>query len=67
MAQAITTQVQAATTQSQAMTTQANGEVVPCPHQQVTTMASRLRDITRIDPPSFYGSKVDEDPQEFID
>ena len=67
MAQAITTQVQAATTQSQAMTTQANGEVVPCPHQQVTTMASRLRDFCRMNPPTFYGSKIDVDPQDFID
>ena len=30
-------------------------------------MSSRLRDFTRMNPPTFYGSKVDEDPQEFID
>ena len=54
-------------TQDQAMTAQANREVVSRPHQQVTTMASRLRDFTRMNPPTFYGSKVDEDPQEFID
>ena len=30
-------------------------------------MSSRLRDFTRMNPPSFYGSKVEEDPQEFID
>ena len=29
-------------------------------------MASRLRDFTRMNPPTFYGSKVDEEPQEFI-
>ena len=48
------------------MTTQTNREVMPRPHQQVTTMASRLRDFTRINPPTFHESKVDEDPQEFI-
>ena len=30
-------------------------------------MASRLRDFTRMNPPTFYQSKVEEDPQEFID
>ena len=30
-------------------------------------MASNLRDFTRMNPPTFYGSKVDEDPQEFLD
>ena len=29
-------------------------------------MASRIRDLNRINS-SFYGSKVEEDPQEFID
>ena len=55
------------TIQAQAMKAQANREVVPHSHQQVTTMASHLRDFTRINPPTFYKSKVDEDPQEFID
>ncbi|XP_069148088.1 uncharacterized protein [Solanum lycopersicum] len=26
-----------------------------------------LRDFSRMNPPTFYGSKVDEEPQEFID
>ena len=30
-------------------------------------MASHLRDFTRMDPPNFYGSKVEDDRQEFID
>ena len=30
-------------------------------------MASRLRDFTLINIPTFYGSKVEEVPQEFID
>ena len=67
MAQAMTTQAQAATIQSQAMTVQANREVAPRVYQQVSTMASRLRDFTRINPPTFYGSKVDEDSHEFLD
>ena len=49
------------------MMAQAYWEVVLRPHQQVTTMASRLSDFTRMNPPAFYGSKVDEDPQEFND
>uniref|UniRef100_M1DPX8 Gag-pol polyprotein n=1 Tax=Solanum tuberosum TaxID=4113 RepID=M1DPX8_SOLTU len=32
-----------------------------------STTTSRIRDFTRMNPPTFYGSKVDEDPQEFID
>ncbi|WMV37438.1 hypothetical protein MTR67_030823 [Solanum verrucosum] len=31
------------------------------------TMATRIRDLTRMNAPEFNGSKVDEDPQEFID
>jgi len=31
------------------------------------TLTSRVRDFTRMNPPEFYGSKVEEDPQEFID
>ena len=30
-------------------------------------MASRLRDLTKMKPPIFLGSKVDEDPQDFLD
>src|SRR5687767_15256047 len=29
--------------------------------------ASRIRDFTRMDPPEFYGSKPNEDPQDFIE
>ena len=31
------------------------------------TTASGIRDFTRMNPPNFYGSKVKEDPQGFID
>ncbi|XP_069147184.1 uncharacterized protein [Solanum lycopersicum] len=67
MAQAITTQAQDVTTQAQSMTSQANREVVPRANQHIGTMASYLRDFTRMNPPTFYGSKVEEHPQEFID
>ena len=63
---AITTQAQAATTKSQAMTAQANRQVVPRPNNQVSTMTFHLRNFTMINPPTFYGSKVEEDPQELI-
>ena len=46
-------------TSAQAMMAQENREVVPRRHQQVTTMASRLRDFSRMKPPTFYGSKID--------
>ena len=49
------------------MTAQANRDVVPQAHQQVATMESFLRDFTRMNPPTFYGSKFEEDPPEFID
>ena len=67
MAKAMSTQAQAATVQVEATLAQANQDVAPRPHQQVTTMASRLRDFTQMNPPTFYGSKVDEDRQEFLD
>ena len=35
--------------------------------QNVTTPASRSRDFTRMNPPELYGTRVEEDPQEFID
>ena len=58
IAQTITTQTLAATTQALASTAQANSEVVPLSHQQVVTMASHLRDFTRINFSYFYGSMV---------
>ena len=63
----INAQAQAATTLSHVMTSQDNYEVVPKSHQQVTTMASRLRDFTPMNPPTFFGDTVEKEPREFID
>ena len=49
------------------MPAQDDWKVVRQAHQQIATMASPLRDFTRMNPPTFYGFKVEEDPQEFID
>ena len=57
---------QAITTQAQAIKAQANREVVPRENQHARTMASRLRDSTSMNPPMYFGSKVDEDPQDFL-
>ena len=56
----------ASTVQAKAMTAHANQELVPYPHQQVTTVTSPLRDFTRINCPTFYRSKIYANPQEFI-
>lgn len=57
---------QAITTHAQAITTQANREVVPR-ENHASTSASFLRDFTRINPPLYFGSKVDEDPKDILD
>ena len=36
-------------------------------HQNSSTKDSRLRNFSRINPPMFFGSKVSEDPQDFLD
>ena len=56
MDQARTTPTQASTAQSQVMTARTNKEIIHCPNQQVATMTSRLRDFTRMNCPTFYGS-----------
>ena len=33
----------------------------------ISINASRIRDFTRMNPPTFFGSRVEEDPQGFID
>ena len=59
ISQAISTQAQAATAQAKAMTAQANREVVLKTHQQVSTMAINLMDLTQMNPCTFYGSKIE--------
>ena len=66
MAETISIKAQDVITQDQAITTHANLEVIPLANQHVGTMAFYLRDFTRINPHTFYWSKVEEDPQEFI-
>ena len=49
------------------LTTHVNMDVAPRVNVVENTMASRLRDFVRMNPPIFLGSKVGEDPQEFLD
>ena len=61
--QPIPTKEQAVSTQVHAMAAHANMEVEPCVQQNSSTMVSRLRDFTRMNPPMFFGSNVHEDPK----
>ena len=67
LTQYMDTQAHAATTQAQTMTTQENREVAPRVNQNASTMAFHLIDFTRMNPLMFFGSKVNEDPHDFLD
>ena len=49
------------------MMPQANLEVGPNVQQNASTMSSNMRDITRMNPIILFGSKVNEDPKDFLD
>ena len=48
------------------MTTRVSRDVGPTVNSLESTMTYRLRDFMRMNPPIFHGSKVGEDPQEFL-
>ena len=50
-----------------AMTTQVNNDLGPVMDSLVSTLTSRLRDFVRINPSTFIGTMLGEDPQEFLD
>ncbi|XP_027772717.1 uncharacterized protein LOC107018809 [Solanum pennellii] len=58
---------QAITMQAHAMTAQVNRQNARREIPPVCSMADRLRDFTRMNPPIFTGAKTSEDPQEFVD
>ena len=52
---------------ARSVTTQENLSKVPRVNVVESTMTNRLRYFVRMNPPIFLGSKVGEDPQEFLD
>ena len=58
---------QSITMQAKAMTGQVNLQNVERENPPVRSKVDSLRDITRMNPPIFTGSKTLEDPQEFVD
>ncbi|TMW81050.1 hypothetical protein EJD97_012431 [Solanum chilense] len=52
---------------ARSMTTYVNRGIEPKVNIVESTITSRLRDFVRMNPPIFLGSKVGEDPQEFLD
>ena len=63
----MTTKAQDVGTKPQVTTDQGKHEVGPYVNQNASTMASSLRDFIRMNPPIFFGPKVNEDLQEFLD
>ena len=49
------------------MTSKVNLQNVERDNPPVRSMADRLKDFMRMNPPIFTGSKTSEDPQEFMD
>ena len=63
----MTTQANAITSHVQAMMVQGNREVGARVPQHANIMASRMRDITRMKQPMFFGPRINEDLQNFLD
>ncbi|TMX01197.1 hypothetical protein EJD97_024960 [Solanum chilense] len=57
----------AALTDGEAIIAHTTREGAPRENPHACTMASKLRDFTRMNPPIYYDSKTNEDPQEFVD
>ena len=49
------------------MNAKVNREVLPRVPQHNKIVTSSLRDFTRMNPLMFFGSRSDEDPQDFLD
>ena len=58
---------EACLTLARVMTTQVNIDIRPMVNAMESSMTSRLRGIVRMNPPTFFSSKVGEDPQAFLD
>ncbi|XP_015081364.1 uncharacterized protein LOC107024983 [Solanum pennellii] len=57
---------QAITTLAETIMAQANREVASRENQHASIISRHLRDSMRMNHPMYFGSKVDEDPQEFL-
>lgn len=66
LAQVMATQSQYITSQAQPMMAKTNREVTPRVNQNANTMDSHLRDLTGMNPPKFFGSKLYEDLHVFL-
>ena len=65
--QALLNMTQFMSTQALAMMAKANREGAPHVNQNASTTASHLWDFTRMNSPMLFGSKINEDPQKFLD